>query len=114
MPIAFRLLMKLAMAMNPIIGEEETQRQREYRTWREREERIKSRAQLRRQIAGCVSKTCIFLFGVAVILYFAINSDRFQGYTNQFSQKLSAQVNAHSTLKKSALKYEEEVDQVTK
>ncbi|MDR3456677.1 MAG: hypothetical protein P4N60_04480 [Verrucomicrobiae bacterium] len=105
---------KLAMAMSPMIGEEETQRQREIRTRLEREEREQARARFRQQLAARARKTFVFLFGAAVVLYLVVNTGRFQDYGSQAGRRISAKVNSHSTLKQNALKYEEEVDTITK
>jgi hypothetical protein len=102
------------MSMSPMIGEEETQRQQEERIRREREERAKSRAQVREQLGAGMRKTFKLLLGAALVLYLVINGGHFQSLTSFLSQRLSAKVNVHSTLKQGALKYQNEVDDVTK
>ena len=114
MTFAIKLPVKLAMAISPMIGEEETQRQQEDRTRRQREQRAKSRAQFREHLAASVRKTFVFLFAMTVILYVVLHGERFQGYTGQLSHKLSAKINSHNALKQNALQHEEEVDQVLK
>jgi len=114
MTFAANLVVKLAMAMSPMIGEEETQRQQEIRTRYMREERSKSWTRFRQQLVASTRKTFVFLFGAAVVLYLVVNAGRFQDYSSQAGQKLSVTVNAHNTLKQEALKYEEEVDKVSK
>ena len=114
MTFAINLAVKLAMAISPMIGEEETQRQHDGRVRRQREHRAKSRAQFREHLAASVRKTFVFLFAMTVILYVVLHGERFQGYTGQLGHKLSAKINSHNTLKQNALKYEEEVDLVTK
>ena len=102
------------MAMSEMIGEEETQRQRENRARRKREERVKSRAEFRRQLAKSARKTFVVLFGAAVVLYLVVNAGRFQNISSQAGQQLSAKVNSHNALKREALKYEDEVNEVIK
>jgi hypothetical protein len=101
---------KLAMSMSPMIGEEETQRQQEERTRRERAAREKFRRETREQLGAGARKTFKFLLGATVVLYLVMNA----GHFKDLGQTLSAKVNAHSTLKQSALKYQNEVDQVAK
>jgi len=102
------------MAICPMFGEEETQRQQELRIRRQREARAAARAKFRQQLVDSARKTFFFLFGATVVLYLVINAGRFQEYSTQVGHKLSAKVNAHSNLKQSALKYQDEVDQITK
>ncbi|HEV2693289.1 MAG TPA: hypothetical protein VG347_10380 [Verrucomicrobiae bacterium] len=108
------MAVKLAMAINPMIGEEETQRQHEGGIRRAREERAKSRIRFCHQLAASVRKTFVFLFGTAAIVYLAMNGGRLQGFTGQLTQRISAKINNHSNLEQGALKHEDEVDQVIK
>jgi len=110
-------LVKLAMDMSSMIGVEETQRQEEIHVRLEREERAKARGQFRKELAASMRNIMIFLVGAVVVLFCVLNSGRFQDFSGQVGQRLTAQASAHSAqgvLKQTALDYQNEVDEITK
>lgn len=106
--------MKMALTMTSMFGEDESQRQREIRIRRERDERAKSRAKFFHSVAVGARKLFFMAFGMGVALYLIANTGRFEALTSQLSQRISARLSTHNTLEQNALQYQNEVNQITK
>lgn len=102
------------MAMSEMIGEEETQRQREIRVRLKHEERVKSRSEFRRRLSACSRKIIVLLLGVVAVFVILASSPRIQSYASQLGQQLPVPTVTPNPLKQSALKYEDEVNEVIK
>ena len=107
--------MKLAMAMNQMVGEEESHRRQEIQTRLELEAREKARERFRRQLAVGTRKTFVFLIGAIIVVFVVSHRMKISSIANQKINQVAAHVKAKaeaSPLRKSALNYEKEVDEI--
>jgi len=103
----------MAMDTGPLLTEVEMQRQRQLSDSRVQEGRVRWWSRLGRKLFNLVRSLLIFALGATIV--FLLISHR-KEIAQKFNGALSAvqKKNAASPLRKSALDYEHEVDNVTK